>query len=197
MNNVTNLAENFSYEDLAHALYLKGEGEGYHKVTDKTKWREPVMATKLGHEGFEKISAGAGSDKYGADAYDPNKDIMAEYKSKAVNDKEVRNLVGRVKNKNGDTFAPLKVSGVYNGAYTLEAIEKYSHHDHYIGVFWKEKCVLIIKPHTNYVIETLTTNHNNRVAGATTNLNTVVVNLGDTEKYEVAYKDTDWFESMK
>ena len=122
---------------------------------------------------------------------------MAEYKSKAVNDKEVRNLVGRVKNKNGDTFAPLKVSGVYNGAYTLEAIEKYSHHDHYIGVFWKEKCVLIIKPHTNYVIETLTTNHNNRVAGATTNLNTVVVNLGDTEKYEVSYKDTDWFESMK
>ena len=197
MNDVTNLVENFSYDKLAHALYLKGEKDGYPKITDKTKWREPVMAEKLGHKAFEKISAGAGSDKYGADAYDPNKDIMAEYKSKAVNDKEVRNLVGRVKNKNGDTFAPLKVSGVYNGAYTLEAIEKYSHHDHYIGVFWKEKCVLIIKPHTNYVIETLTTNHNNRVAGATTNLNTVVVNLGDTEKYEVAYKDTDWFESMK
>ena len=66
--------------------------------------------------------------------------------------------------------------------------------DHYFGVFWKERCVLIIKPNTEFVIDTLTENNNNRKDGATTNLNSVVVNLGDTSKYEVAFKDEVWFE---
>ena len=41
--------EEFSYEEIAHALYLKGEKDGYSKITDKSKWHEPVMAEKLGH----------------------------------------------------------------------------------------------------------------------------------------------------
>ena len=189
-----NLINNFSYEDLAHALYLKGERDGVHKITDKTQWREFVIADKLGHKAFDKISAGKGSDKYGADAYEADGQT-AEYKSKAINDKEVRNLTEKIKyKKSGARFAPLNVPGVYNGAYSPEAIEAYSHHNHYFGVFWKERCVLIIKPNTEFVIDTLTENNNNRKDGATTNLNSVVVNLGDTSKYEVAFKDEEWFE---
>ena len=39
--------ENSTYEELANALYLKGEKDGFSKVTDKTKWREPVILKKL------------------------------------------------------------------------------------------------------------------------------------------------------
>ena len=189
-----NLINNFSYEDLAHALYLKGERDGVHKITDKTQWREFVIADKLGHKAFDKISAGKGSDKYGADAYEANGQT-AGYKSKSINDKEVRNLTRQVRNHNtGLRFSALKVPGVYNGAYTQDAIDAYSKHNHYFGVFWKERCVLIIKPTTDYVISTLTENNNNRKDGATTNLNSVVVNLDDVSNYEIAYKDNDWFE---
>ena len=189
-----NLINNFSYEDLAHALYLKGEKDGVHKITDKTQWREFVIADKLGHKAFDKISAGKGSDKYGADAYEANGQT-AEYKSKSINDKEVRNLTRQVRNHNtGLRFSALKVPGVYNGAYTQDAIDAYSNHNHYFGVFWKEKCVLIIKPHTDYVIDTLTENNNNRKEGATTNLNSVVVDLEDASTYEIVFKDENWFE---
>ena len=189
-----NLINNFSYEDLAHALYLKGERDGVHKITDKTQWREFVIADKLGHKAFDKISAGKGSDKYGADAYEADGQT-AEYKSKSINDKEVRNLTRQVRNHNtGLRFSALKVPGVYNGAYTQDAIDAYSKHNHYFGVFWKERCVLIIKPTTDYVISTLTENNNNREDGATTNLNSVVVDLDDVSNYEIAYKDNDWFE---
>ena len=198
MSKVTNLIDNYSYEDLAHALYLKGERDGYQKITDKTQWREQVIAEKLGHKAFEKISAGKGSEKYGADAYEGDGIQTAEYKSKAITDSEVRNLTEKIRNpKTGLKFTPLKVPGVYNGAYTDEAIEAYSKHNHYFGVFWKEKCVLIIKPNTNFVIDTLTVNNNNRKEGATTNLNSVVVPLGDTSLYDVVYKDENWFQENK
>ena len=193
MNKINNLIDNYSYEDLAHALYLKGERDGVQKITDKTQWREFVIAEKLGHKAFDKISAGKGSDKYGADAYEADGQT-AEYKSKAISDKEVRNLTEKIRNeRTGLRFAPLKVPGVYNGAYSQEAIDAYSNHNHYFGVFWKERCVMIIKPHTDFVIDTLTENNNNRKEGATTNLNSVVVGLGDTSNYEVAFKDEEWF----
>ena len=54
---VKSLADQLTYEELAAALYVKGEIDGFHKVTDKTKWREPVMAEKLGHKAHTKISA--------------------------------------------------------------------------------------------------------------------------------------------
>ena len=127
MEKINYLIDNYSYEDLAHAIYVKGERDGFQKITDKTQWREQVIADKLGHQAFDKISAGKGSIKYGADAFE---DLItkqtAEYKSKSITDSEVRNLTEKVRNeKTGLTFAPLKVPGVYNGAYTDEAIEAY------------------------------------------------------------------------
>ena len=88
-------------------------------------------------------------------------------------------------------FSPLSISGIYNGAYTKEAIDKYSKIDHYFGVFYKELCVLIIKVNTKYVIKTL--RNGLTKGGKSTNLNTVRVNLGDTDLYNVAYKNKDWW----
>ena len=198
MENLNHLI-NFSYEELAHALYLKGDNEGFHKVTDKTKWREPVMAANLGHVAHRKISAGAGTDEYGSDAYDPKTNRMAEYKSNAIDQKQTRNLLQKMRNKN-IKFAALNVSGVYNGAYTLDAIEKYSKNDHYFGVFYQERCVLIIKVDTDFVksqlLETYYKKEELRESGkkVTTNLNTVNVNLiSDRPHYQVAYVDKGWF----
>lgn len=189
---MNNLLESYTYEQLAHALYLKGERDGYQKVTDKTKWREPVMAEKLGHTAHEKISAGKDSEKYGSDAFDPSSGNHAEYKTKALNESELRNLFESPKPRGG-TYAPLTVSGVYNGAYKQTALEAYSEIDHYFGVFYKEQCVLIIRPNTEEVISQLTKNHNARKPGQTTNLNTVKIRLSDKNLYTVAYRNDSFF----
>lgn len=189
---MNNLLESYTYEQLAHALYLKGERDGYQKVTDKTKWREPVMAEKLGHTAHTKISAGKNSEKYGSDAYDSSNDVYAEYKTKALKESDLRNLF-QVSRPRGGTYAPLTVDGVYNGAYKAEAIEAYSEIDHYFGVFYKEQCVLIIRPNTEEVISQLTKNHNARKPGQTTNLNTVKIRLSDKSLYTVAYRNDSFF----
>ena len=178
----------YSYEELSNALYEKGEADGISKITDKTKWRESVMAQKLGHTVHKKISAGAGKSEYGSDAKD--KYIYAEYKSTAIVETHLKNLLEKTKWKN-TLFSPLSISGIYNGAYTKEAIDKYSKIDHYFGVFYKELCVLIIKVDTKYVIETL--RNGLLKEGKSTNLNTVKVNLGDTHLYDVVYKNEDWW----
>jgi hypothetical protein len=193
---------------LAHALYLKGERDGFAKVTDKTKWRELVMAEKLKHNAFQKISAGKNSDKYGADAYEAD-GKTAEYKSKAIVDKEVRNLTCQIRNsETGTRYAALKVPGVYNGAYTQEAIDSYAEHNHYFGVFYKERCVLIIKPKTEHIIQTLTKQNAKRLKDnkqrlaegkdpKTTNANTVTINLDNTANYETVFKDEGWFKEKQ
>ena len=187
--------EEFSYEEIAHALYLKGEKDGYSKITDKSKWHEPVMAEKLGHIAHKKISAGAGSLEYGSDAKDFNNEIYAEYKAKSIVYEDLKNLFEKVRYvKSGKTYVPLTVPGIYNGAYKDNAIEKYSKIDHYFGVFYKELCILIIKVDTEYVIETLKTGMLKQTEGKTKNLNTVEVNLGDTHLYEVAYKNETWWQ---
>jgi len=190
---IENISEQFTYEQLASALYLKGLRDGYPKVTDKTKWREPVMAEKLGHIAHKKISAGAGKDEYGSDAYDPVNEKYAEYKTKAVNDRELNNLFERPRGKKN--YAPLKVSGVYNGAYKESAMVAYETVDHYFGVFYREECVLIIKPKTEEVIRQLRYNNDNRKPGKTTNLNSVVIDLGRQDLYDVAYKKESFFAS--
>jgi len=189
-----------TYEELAHALYMKGKADGYPKVTDKTKWREPVMAEKLGHVAHEKISAGKGSDAYGSDAYDPRTGRMAEYKSSAIDDAKARNLRQELK-RDGSRFAIYKAAGVYNGAYTHEAIDAYAGVDHYFGVFFEEVCVLIIKVDTEFVANTLRNILNEkeelrRTTGRkiTTNCNTVNVHLtNDAEHYEIAYYNAEFF----
>jgi hypothetical protein len=187
------LAANYTYEELAAALYAKGVCDGYPKVTDKTKWREPVMAERLGHVAHAKISAGQNSDEYGSDAYDAVNNVFAEYKSNAIDDSKLRNLLGYTYGK-GRKYAPLKVTGVYNGAYKDSALEAYANIDHYFGVFYQEECVLIIKPHRAEVMRQLTYNNSKRKPGATTNLNNVEINLGDTSIYEVAYRKESFFD---
>lgn len=186
-NDITTL-KSFSYEQLAHALYQKGEEDGYPKVTDKTKWRELVISDKLNHIPHTKISAGLGKDEYGSDAFDPVHDRFAEYKTMAIVDDKLRNLLQEEKSK-GKKFAPLRVVGVYNGAYKQSALDAYSNVDHYFAVFHKEMCKLIIKVNTDEVIRQLTINNENRGQGKTTNLNSVEINLADTHLYTVAYQN--------
>ena len=179
--------QNCTYEELAHALYLKGEMDGYPKVTDKTKWREPVMAERLGHKAHSKISAGAGTLQYGSDALDLATGRYAEYKSQALNEKSMRNLNKVAKTKN-TFFAALTVTGVYNGAYKQSALDAYAEVDHYFGIFFQEQLQLVIKVNTDEVINQLTTNNAKRKPGASTNLNAVHINLDDTHLYKEVYK---------
>jgi len=190
-----NLLE-LSYEDLANALYRKGLLDGYKKITDKTKWREAVTAEKLGHTAHKAISAGKYSEKYGSDAYDEKNVIFAEYKTQAIEDPQLRNLLEKTKNKNkGTKFVPLVVNGVYNGAYTEDAILDYSKIDHYFAVFYRERCCLIIKPKTEEVIRQLSCGLNkmneNRKLGkkVTTNCNSVTISLKNTDLYTIVHKD--------
>lgn len=192
------------YETLAHALYAKGKRDGYQKITDKTKWREAVTASKIaGHTAHAKISAGAKSPKYGSDAFDEAGGKMAEYKSIAVDGTKVRNLLRKTqtrKGKGNTRYAPLAVGGVYNGAYTHDAIDKYALNDHYFSIFFEELCVLIIKPNTDVVIAQLRTNLDktlSKTGRKTTNLNTVTINLvDDRASYDVAYINRQWWEDM-
>ena len=87
MTNTMTLEEQLAHH--AHMLAVIGKQLGYPKITDKTKWREPIMADILGHTAFKKISAGKDSDKYGADAQ-VSDDLMAEYKTKALEEKQPR-----------------------------------------------------------------------------------------------------------
>lgn len=187
----------FSYEELAHALYAKGKADGFIKVTDKTKWRELVVAEKLGHKALPKISSGKNTEGYGSDAVDNITGKKAEYKSKAIEDKELRNLL-QLKRGRGE-FKPLTIGGVYNGAYSHEAVDAYEKIDHYFGVFYEELCVLIIKVHTPEVIRQLRGELDRRAKltkNGSTNLNTVKIKLTDTHLYEVAYRNDQWYEQQ-
>jgi hypothetical protein len=193
--------DQYTLEELSSALYHKMEKLGFSKGTDKTKWREPVMAEKLGHTAHAKISAGKGKEEYGSDATTQEKK-RAEYKSKALSESDLNNLLERLYGKKKQRrYAPLTVSGVYNGYnsnYATASVE-YAKIEHYFGVFYKEKCVLIIKVNTDYVMNTLNANYEAFIkkTGGTTNLNTVSVNLADTHLYTVAYKDQEFYDSER
>jgi hypothetical protein len=188
----------YTVEELANALYRKCESLGIEKGTDKTKWREAVVAEKLGHQVHNKISAGKGSKEYGSDAFNEILSRFEEYKTKALVDKELRNLFEEPKGTNGH-YAPLVVSGVYNGYNSNyeEASVEYPKKGHYFALFYKEKCVLIIQVDTNHVMKTLNENYDKWVYNGkkgTSNLNTVSINLGsDKHLYTVAYKDYEFF----
>lgn len=189
------LINTLSYSDLASMLYEKGEQDGYPNITDKSKWREPSMAEKLGHEAHKKISAGKNNEKYGSDAYDKKNKTYSEYKTSSIRDKELNNLFERpYRNR---TYAPHTVIGIYNGAYTKSAIEHCKKVDHYFGVFYKEKPVLIIKVDKEHVVSSLENGLKKMTGKKTTNLNRVEVSLKDTHLYEVAYKDEAWWKANK
>jgi len=174
-------------ESIANKLYIEGKKRGIHKITDKTQWRECVMADNLGHKVHEKISAGANADEYGSDALNEESGRYAEYKSNAIVESQLRNYYQLEKGV-GKTFAPLVVKGVYNGAYKDSAIDAYSKIDHFFGVFFEERNMLIIQVDTNEVIRQLTENNAKRKPGATTNCNNVSISLRDTHLYQVAYE---------
>ena len=174
---------NLSYEELANALYIKGKEEGYSKVTDKTKWREPVMADKLGHTAHPKISAGAGTNGFGSDAFDPLTNKYAEYKSTAIRDGDetvVRKFLS-MPSKKGKILKELTIGGIYNGAYKQSSIDAYANIDHYFGIFFEERCVLIAKIPTEEVIRQLQNQFDNQIEGKTTNLKSVGVPLSQAE----------------
>ena len=194
--------DSYTVEELANALYRKCESLGIKKGTDKTKWREAVVAEKLGHQVHTRISAGKGSKEYGSDAFNEVLSRFEEYKTKALDDKELRNLLEEPKGKNG-SYSPLVVSGVYNGYNSNyeEASVEYSKKGHYFALFYQEKCVLIIQVDTNYVMKTLNENYDKWVYNGkkgTSNLNTVSINLGsDKHLYTVAYKDYEFFNQKR
>ena len=193
--------DQYTLEDLSSALYRKMEKLGFSKGTDKTKWSEPVIAEKLGHTAHAKISAGKGKDEYGSDATTQDKN-HAEYKSKTLNESDLNNLLERVYGKKKQNqYVPLTVSGVYNGYnsnYETASVE-YAKIEHYFGVFYQEKCVLVIKVNTDYVMKTLNANYEafKKKGSGTTNLNTVSVNLADTHLYTVAYKDQEFYDTQR
>lgn len=191
----------YTIEELANALYLKMEAEGFSKGTDKTKWREPIVAEKLGHKAHAKISSGKGTDGYGSDAFDPSASEFCEYKSQAIEHGQLRNLLQESKTlKNGSTkeYVPLSITGVYNGFnsnFEVASVQ-YAQKSHYFSIFYKEKCVLVIKADTAHVMSVLTANYEKWVAGGkkgTSNLNSVSINLADKHLYEIAYKDYEFF----
>lgn len=186
---------NLSVEAQASTLYSSCEDRGMQKGTDKTQYRELIVSDNLGHKVHDKISAGAESEQYGSDAFDEVSGRYAEYKSKALLAKELRNFF-QLPRGNGKFFAPLVVTGVYNGAYKQEAIDKYSKIDHYFSIHYKERNLMVIKPRTELVIQQLTENNANRKPGATTNCNTVRINLGNTEDYEVVYDSGTTYEEL-
>ena len=188
------LAEQYSFEDLASAMYIKGVWCGREKITDKSGWRELVVAEKLNHVAHSTISCGKYSEKFGSDAFDPESQKYSEYKTQSITDKDLRNLF-RLPKKNGESYVSLRVKGVYNGAYSSESIDRYAEVDHYFAVFYQEKCLLIIKVDTDHVIKTLRGNNDKRKPGQTTNCNSVVVSLDDTSLYTVSYKNQEWFDA--
>lgn len=188
--------QDYSFEELANAIYMKGIQVDREKVTDKTGWRELIIAEKLGHTAHKKISSGGNSDKYGSDAVDKN-GKYGEYKSNAIVEKQIRNLLEKIKNKKGDKYVSLKVKGVYNGAYKEGAILRYRNIDHYFAVFYQEICLLIIKPKTSVVIEQLELGNAKWKPGKSTNLNTVTIDLSKTDTYDIVYDNRKYLSEVK
>lgn len=188
------------FEYLAHRLFVLGEEEGFPNITDKNKYREIIAAKKLGHIVHKKISAGGNANEYGSDAFIPEqvriKSEYGEYKSKAINSNQVRNLL-ELDRGNGRKFSPLTISGVYNGAYKQSALDRYSKIDHFFVVFHKEICLLIIYVDTDEVMRQLKYTNDNRKPGATTNLNSVKINLADTHLYQIAYRNDEKLDELR
>ena len=184
----------YTFEELQHATYMKGLARGIHKITDKTGWRECVIADLLDHEVYAKISSGAGTLGEGSDALNKRTGKRSEYKSQAIEKDNIKNLLQKTY-KRGDkikTYVPLKIRGIYNNAMKSGAIESYKEIDHYFGLFYREKCVLIIRVETEYVISSLKEQVIKRKNASSTNLCTVTVDLGKKELYDVVYDNRKW-----
>jgi hypothetical protein len=156
------------------------------------------MGEILGHQVYKTISSGCGTLGEGSDALCAATGIRAEYKTKALEEKDLRNLFERSYG-HGKNYAPLRISGVYNNAMKPGILDKYAKIDHYFGCFYREKCVLIIKVDTEHVIDSLEYEIEKKIQkkSTTTNLCSVPVSLRDTHLYEIVHKDQDFFDKNK
>ena len=167
-------------------VYEIAQTMGIDNPFDKYKFRELQVGSILGHTVFEGASNGGGNDEtFGSDAHEAD-GSKAEYKSVTLDSKELDKFLGN--NPRGTT---LKISGVYNGAYSTESIERYRDCNHYFSIHYGGDVVAIVKVDTNYVCDTLLENNNKREAktlaliaeGAkklpTTNCNSVKVEVVD------------------
>ena len=196
-------ASDFTLSQLSLLLFEKGLLLGFDNVFDKTKIREIMVAEKLGHKVHSTVIAGKGTINYGSDATDPITGKKAEYKSRTLRSKDLRNLFREVKFKNGQRFAPYTLKGVYNGFnsnFESASIE-YEKVNHYFSLFWRENPVAIYHIDTDYVMNMLIDNYNhwNRNGRkGTSNCNTVTIQLEtQSDYYTVEYIDERFFNEKK
>jgi hypothetical protein len=192
-------ANDFTLSQLSLLLFEKGLLLGFDNVFDKTKIREIMVAEKLGHEVHSTVIAGKGTINYGSDATDPVTGKKAEYKSQTLRSKDLRSLFQEIKFKNGQRYAPLTLSGVYNGFnsnYESASVE-YEKVDHYFSLFWRENPVAIYHIDTDYVMNMLIDNYNkwdNNGRRGTSNCNSVKIQLeSQSDYYKVKYIDENFF----
>ena len=197
-------ASDFTLSQLSLLLFEKGLLLGFDNVFDKTKIREIMVAEKLGHKVHSTVIAGKGTINYGSDATDPVTGNKAEYKSQTLRQKDLKNLFQEIRShKNGTTFAPLKIRGVYNGFNSNfdSASDEYEKVDHYYSIFWRENPVAIYRIDTDYVMNSLIDNYNkwnNNGRKGTSNCNSVELQLEtDSDYYTVEYMDEGFFNEKK
>ena len=190
-----------SMDAIVSRLYELAENRGVSNPMDKYKFRELQVGDILGHDVFEGASnGGANDDTFGADAHEQD-GSKAEYKSITMDDKELDKLLGN--NPRGTT---LKASGVYNGAYSQESIDRYRECNHYFSLHYKGDVVGIIKVDTDYVCDTLQKNNEKREEKTkllisegvsklpTTNCNSVKVEVIDSNPLiEFVHRNTKYF----
>ena len=161
-------------------------------ILDKNKYREFQTAGALQHSMFTSASGGKNSeDTYGADAHDAN-GKKCEYKSYTLVEEcrtikpkgAVRKLISRFHNKQEIAFV-----GVYNGAYTHEAIDRYRKVTHYFTAYIGTQPLLTIKVPTEEIIRQLT--HNLETSTKkTTNANSVRV-TGHIGDFDVVWRNEE------
>lgn len=154
---------------LVKILTTSGRRLGISGILRHYKWREVAMAEILGHEVNPKTSTGDGGD-----AVDSNGRLV-EYKTGKISLKSFEKEKMR---------RHLKFSMVYNGAYGQARIKPYLKVEHYFGLFDEEteECLLIYHADTEFVVNILLKNDTTRASGATTNLNTVQLDVDPGDK---------------
>ena len=180
-------------------VYEIATSMGIKNPFDKYKFRELQVGSLLGHTVFEGASNGGSNDStFGADAHEAD-GSKAEYKSVTLDEKALDKLLGL----GGYT---LKISGVYNGAYSVDSIERYKDCNHYFSLHYKGDVVAIVKFDTDYVINTLMANNQKREERTrkmieegrtklpTTNCNSVTVEVVENNPLiTFVYKNEEYF----
>ena len=180
-------------------VYEIATSMGIKNPFDKYKFRELQVGSLLGHTVFEGASnGGSNASPFGADAHEAD-GSKAEYKSVTLDEKALDKLLGL----GGYT---LKISDVYNGAYSVDSIERYKDCNHYFSLHYKGDVVAIVKVDTDYVINTLMANNQKREERTrkmieegrtklpTTNCNSVTVEVVENNPLiTFVYKNEEYF----